>query len=71
MCGIAGIVTSETDRAGRQLESMLRAMQHRGPDGAGFAIGGVVERRDRIEELDFSTPRGEIALGHNRLAISK
>ncbi|MBN1656688.1 MAG: asparagine synthetase B [Deltaproteobacteria bacterium] len=70
MCGIAGIVTTKTNESGLLLESMLRAMQHRGPDGAGFAIGGIVERRDRIEELDFRTPRGEIALGHIRLAIT-
>jgi len=45
-------------------------MQHRGPDGAGFVIGGNCERGKSLEELRFSGKKGMSALGHVRLAIT-
>jgi asparagine synthase (glutamine-hydrolysing) len=70
MCGIAGIVTDDERESGARLKLMLRAMEHRGPDGAGFAIGGKVERASRLGDLNFDGARGKIALGHVRLAIT-
>ncbi|MBE0541392.1 MAG: asparagine synthetase B [Verrucomicrobia bacterium] len=49
---------------------MLRTMHHRGPDGAGYVIGSNVDRRGRLEDLDFKNKRGRAALGHVRLAIT-
>lgn len=49
---------------------MLSSMHHRGPDGAGFVIGGEVDRQDSLEKLNFTERRGRSALGHVRLAIT-
>jgi asparagine synthase (glutamine-hydrolysing) len=49
---------------------MLHAMQHRGPDGAGFWIGGVAGRSAKFEDLQIRGRVGRIALGHVRLAIT-
>ena len=40
MCGIAGYVSSTQPAQVEILESMLRAIAHRGPDEAGGFIGG-------------------------------
>src|SRR5437763_1252109 len=56
MCGIAGIVSADVDAThSPSLSRMLKAQEHRGPDGEG-AWSGVVG--------DYS-----VALGHLRLAI--
>ncbi len=55
---------------GPLLEEMLRSMQHRGPDGAGFVIGGHCERGERLEDLNFGGKKGHAAIGHIRLAIT-
>ncbi len=70
MCGIAGIVAREESELGTPLKRMLGSMHHRGPDGAGFVIGKTLDRRDRLEDLDFNHRRGRAALGHVRLAIT-
>lgn len=70
MCGIAGIVSSRYRELGPLLEEMLRSMQHRGPDGAGFVIGDDCERKKGLDELAFKGKKGNTALGHVRLAIT-
>ena len=70
MCGIAGIVAGEETDLGNPLRRMLGSMHHRGPDGAGFVIGDVVERRASLAELNCAGRRGRSALGHVRLAIT-
>jgi len=70
MCGIAGIVSNEESKIGRYLKDMLKVMQHRGPDGAGLMIGGIVEHKEKLEELNFDNKKGNIAIGHIRLAIT-
>lgn len=70
MCGIAGIVSSYHRELGFLLEEMLRSMQHRGPDGAGFVIGDSCERQLKMQDLDFKGKKGQVALGHVRLAIT-
>ena len=49
---------------------MLGSMHHRGPDGAGYVIGKAIDRRGRLEDLDFNHKTGRAALGHVRLAIT-
>lgn len=51
MCGIAGILGSNWEVT--QLESMVHAQRHRGPDGEGIYVD----------------PKNLIGLGHNRLSI--
>jgi len=71
MCGIAGLVSSdESDETGQRLKKMLKAMLHRGPDGAGFVIGGKAERKFDFEHLGFDGKRGKVGMGHVRLAIT-
>jgi asparagine synthase (glutamine-hydrolysing) len=69
MCGIAGIVDSD-ETANKQLERMLEAILHRGPDGAGYVIDGHLERKHHFKDLDFGGKKGNIAIGHVRLAIT-
>lgn len=70
MCGIAGIISREEDELGQPLKRMLGSMHHRGPDGAGYVIGKAIDRRGRLEDLDFNHKTGRAALGHVRLAIT-
>ncbi|BDH79472.1 MAG TPA: glutamine amidotransferase [Methanothermobacter sp.] len=48
MCGIAGIVYKDgkLHPAGRDMTKMLHALQHRGPDSAGFSIYGGLKLAD-------------------------
>src|ERR1035437_7043742 len=56
MCGIAGILSTEPHEGlAAQLDAMMAAQRHRGPDGEGSWTGRVG---------DFT-----LALGHVRLAI--
>lgn len=67
MCGVAGAVaTARIDS--RRLESALRGMKHRGPDGAGCLIATRDPRAALTRELRSVEP-GEVALLHRRLAI--
>ena len=56
MCGVAGILSSEgaahPEKRG-ELAAMLKAIEHRGPDGSGI----------------WQDSRGYVALGHRRLSI--
>ncbi len=70
MCGIAGIVSETTRDLGPLLESMLRAQEHRGPDGAGIVVGTACQRCASLDEIDFHNQRGTAGLGHVRLAIT-
>lgn len=69
MCGIAGVVDND-DTASQQLERMLEAILHRGPDGAGYVIDGQLERKHHFKDLDFGEKKGNVAIGHVRLAIT-
>ncbi|PKL71628.1 MAG: glutamine amidotransferase, partial [Methanobacteriales archaeon HGW-Methanobacteriales-2] len=48
MCGIAGVVFKDKDLhpVGRFMTRMLDALQHRGPDSAGFALYGGLGLRE-------------------------
>ena len=58
MCGLAGIVALDRSRVDpSELEPMLAAIRHRGPDSQGFHAGGQVAlgfRRLRIIDLSPS-----------------
>lgn len=70
MCGIAGIITNVPSRTGERLMTMLRAMTHRGPDGAGVLIGNSLFRADTLDSIDLTGHEGRMAMGHVRLAIT-
>lgn len=69
MCGIAGIVHPQPTETAARLRQLLGAMQHRGPDGAGIAIGREVRTGWTLEELQSDGLEGTTGLGHTRLAI--
>ena len=52
MCGIAGILSNKP-RQGKEIESMVHAISHRGPDGSS----------------SWSNPPGTVTFGHCRLSI--
>jgi asparagine synthase (glutamine-hydrolysing) len=64
MCGIAGAVWTDPDRAlaSQVLERMVQALRHRGPDEA-----GAYERGLRMQPPHGTMPG--VALGHRRLSI--
>ncbi|MFQ5835970.1 MAG: hypothetical protein ACE5HR_08650, partial [bacterium] len=70
MCGIAGIISSNPRELGPLLKEMLGRMHHRGPDGAGYVIGEVCERKPTLQQLQLSGKKGLVAMGHVRLAIT-
>ncbi|MDR3290513.1 MAG: glutamine amidotransferase family protein [Methanobrevibacter sp.] len=55
MCGIAGIVYKDrkVHNAGEDMGKMLDALQHRGPDSAGFAIYGGVELKENEYNINI------------------
>lgn len=69
MCGIAGLSTAQPSETPNQLKNMLVALAHRGPDGAGMAIGGVVRTAWSLEDLSTDKLKGRVGIGHVRLAI--
>ena len=68
MCGIAGIVSTETKGVAGSLERLSLSLEHRGPDGNGWAIlssdGDAV-----MGSTPASIPETSIGLVHRRLAI--
>ena len=39
MCGIAGLIhRGKSSDVGKELQSMLQALKHRGPDSTGYAL---------------------------------
>ena len=49
MCGIAGLIhKGKTVNIGKELQDMLQALKHRGPDSTGFALYGEGSKGDYI-----------------------
>ena len=49
MCGIAGLIhKGKTVKIGSELQNMLQALKHRGPDSTGFALYGEGHDNDYI-----------------------
>ena len=72
MCGIAGVVINgDNVGIGSFLKKMLQTIQHRGPDGTGCVIDGVLERKMRLQDLNLEKINGQIALGQVGLAINE
>ena len=69
MCGIAGICDLNNDNVSKPLINMLKSMAHRGPDGAGVVVGNNLVKSDSLHDVQLSGLKGNIGLGHVRLAI--
>src|SRR5690606_23366879 len=64
MCGIAGLLRPEGVEAD-DLERMVRSLSHRGPDGRGVAIDGVVGfGHTRLAIIDPASSRQPMASGN-------
>ena len=49
MCGIAGLIhKGKTVNIGKELQDMLQALKHRGPDSTGYALYGEGSKGDYI-----------------------
>jgi len=68
MCGIAGLLSVRPTNLAA-IDEMVAAQLHRGPDGSAVALlqGGSVHSATEARYLESSI--GNVALGHNRLAI--
>jgi asparagine synthase (glutamine-hydrolysing) len=69
MCGIAGLLGKKGENVIPLLRGMLESIEHRGPDGAGVMASGKVCYAKTIAELDWDSLRGNLAMGHTRLAV--
>lgn len=69
MCGIAGINHPHPKETPDRLKHLLSAIQHRGPDGVGLAVGREVRTGWTLDELQTEGLEGTTGLGHVRLAI--
>ena len=68
MCGIAGIISTETKGVAGALERLSLSLEHRGPDGNGWAI--LSSNGDAVMgSAPASIPETSIGLVHRRLAI--
>jgi len=71
MGGMAGVVKeSDEGDIGDVLKQMMGTMRHREADEVGIVIGGIAQRRKRLEDLDFNGTKGRIAFGHVSLVTS-
>jgi asparagine synthase (glutamine-hydrolysing) len=67
MCGIAGLkALDHGHNVGSDLLKMLKAIEHRGPDGSGIYIDGNMDHNS-LEHLKIF--QGNFGLGHNLLSI--
>lgn len=70
MCSIVGLVSSSGADVCPLLKTMLDQTRHRGPDGAGLALGLAVKRAGDVAELAVDGLSGLRGLGHSRLKIT-
>ncbi len=70
MCSIVGLVSRTGADVGPRLKQMLEQTRHRGPDGAGLALGLAVEQAADVTELSVDDLSGIRGLGHSRLKIT-
>jgi asparagine synthase (glutamine-hydrolysing) len=82
MCGICGIINSNSPIETKQLLSMTRVLRHRGPDDEGFVLGNLEKNiftafhhDETIDSIKTQTPRLEnaksanLGFGFRRLSI--
>ena len=69
MCGIAGIISTETKGVAGSLERLSLSLEHRGPDGNGWAILSPDGEAVVMGSAPASIPETSIGLVHRRLAI--
>ena len=57
MCGIAGLIhRGKTVDIGSEMQGMLQALKHRGPDSTGYALYGEGSTGDYLSLIHISEP---------------
>ena len=55
MCGIAGLIhKGKTVNIGKELQDMVQALKHRGPDSTGYALYGEGSNGDYIMPVSYT-----------------
>src|SRR6266550_1119659 len=68
MCGIAGIVSGNSDpAAGESIIRLAEGLAHRGPDGVGY--WRLADGRAGLCDPEELSEPADIVLGHRRLSI--
>ncbi|HEX5358762.1 MAG TPA: asparagine synthase (glutamine-hydrolyzing) [Candidatus Nitrosotalea sp.] len=70
MCSIAGLMDKNGYNVSATLLDMLKQTSHRGPDGCGIYVEGVLEKANDIQTLKINNMHGSSGLGHSRLQIT-
>jgi asparagine synthase (glutamine-hydrolysing) len=70
MCSIVGLISHTDNDIAADLIEMLRVTEHRGPDGAGVVLDGVMQKAESVDALDVAGIRSRTGLGHSRLRIT-
>jgi asparagine synthase (glutamine-hydrolysing) len=70
MCSIVGLTAKKNQDVPLHLGAMLRATEHRGPDGVGVVLNGALQKAESVETLKLSGIRCRTGLGHSRLRIT-
>lgn len=70
MCSIAGLINVNGNDVTPRLVQMLYETKHRGPDGCGVYVNGIVKKADEPQNLKIDGMVGKIGLGHSRLQIT-
>ncbi|MGI0102934.1 MAG: asparagine synthase (glutamine-hydrolyzing) [Nitrosotalea sp.] len=70
MCSIAGLLDKSGKNITTGLLQMLQQTSHRGPDGCGIYISGIIKKASDPEHLDTDDVHGTSGLGHSRLQIT-
>ena len=68
MCGITGIISKKSISTSLIKEMNIK-IAHRGPDEAGFLMGGKFEHDIELEKLQVCVSPVSFAFGHRRLSI--
>lgn len=70
MCSIAGLLDKSGKNITIGLLQMLQQTSHRGPDGCGIYVSGVIKKANDLNHLNTDGIRGALGLGHSRLQIT-
>jgi asparagine synthase (glutamine-hydrolysing) len=69
MCSIAGLRDNGGKNITTTLLQMLQQTSHRGPDGCGIYVSGILKAND-LQHLNIDGIQGTCGLGHSRLRIT-
>ena len=70
MCGIAGLIhKGKSSNVGKELQSMLQALKHRGPDSTGYALYAQNDGQNFIMRFKVGENVGEGSTSVNETLV--